>query len=130
VSLRGGNQAVLGFAFAAAARYETPLLAVHAAGRHPGLSGSPHQGGHQEGGTESAELQNVLRPWREMFPGVHVVEHFSRESPARAVVEIAPGAGLLVVGRGRHSALGPQIGPVTHAAIHHASCPVAVVPHA
>ncbi|WP_372447978.1 universal stress protein [Streptomyces smyrnaeus] len=39
-------------------------------------------------------------------------------------------ASLLVVGRRvRRPALGPRLGPVTQAALHHATPPVAVVPH-
>ena len=42
----------------------------------------------------------------------------------------APPPVLLVVGRRiRPARLGPHIGPVTHAVLHHARCPVAIVPH-
>ncbi|MFE9846149.1 universal stress protein [Streptomyces goshikiensis] len=38
---------------------------------------------------------------------------------------------LLLVGRRRHRpALAPPLGSVATAAIHHAPCPVAVIPHA
>ncbi|WP_229819889.1 universal stress protein [Streptomyces abikoensis] len=46
------------------------------------------------------------------------------------VVEAGKDAQLLVVGRRMHRpAFGAHIGPVTHAAVHHTGCPVAVVPH-
>ncbi|MGW4898558.1 universal stress protein [Kitasatospora sp. NPDC004240] len=32
--------------------------------------------------------------------------------------------------RSRHAPVGARLGPVTHAAIHHVRCPVAVVPYA
>ncbi|WP_308216795.1 universal stress protein [Streptomyces fragilis] len=39
-------------------------------------------------------------------------------------------AGLLVVGRRETGhRVGARIGSVAHAALHHAGCPVAVVPH-
>ncbi|MFF4398923.1 universal stress protein [Streptomyces sp. NPDC001480] len=39
-------------------------------------------------------------------------------------------AGLLVVGRrGIEHQVGVHTGPVTHAALHHVGCAVAVVPH-
>lgn len=129
VSARTGHEPVLEFAFAAAARYGTPLLAVHSRSRHPALIGRGDLERSSAADEAAEQFHQALRPWREKFPEVHVVEHLSHESPARAVLDIAPGAGLLVVGRGRHNAYGPQIGPVTHAAIHHAVCPVATVPH-
>ncbi|MFE4580035.1 universal stress protein, partial [Streptomyces chartreusis] len=42
----------------------------------------------------------------------------------------ATGASLLVVGRRTtERPAGPRTGPVTHAAVQHVGCPVAVVPH-
>jgi nucleotide-binding universal stress UspA family protein len=50
--------------------------------------------------------------------------------PARLLVEAASQASLLVVGRrNRRSRIGTHLGPVTHAVMHHARTPVAVVPH-
>ncbi|MFD7443306.1 universal stress protein [Streptomyces sp. NPDC059909] len=52
------------------------------------------------------------------------------EGPARqALLEAASGADLLVVGaRRRRGHLGLQLGLVNHAVLHHAPCPVVVVP--
>ncbi|GAA3816271.1 universal stress protein [Streptomyces phyllanthi] len=52
------------------------------------------------------------------------------EGPARRVLlEAASGADLLVVGaRRRQGHLGLQLGLINHAVLHHAPCPVAVVP--
>jgi nucleotide-binding universal stress UspA family protein len=75
-------------------------------------------------------LGDALRPWREKFPQVEVDERISLESPAKTVVRAAQDAALLVVGRRRRRpALSPRLGPVAQAAIHHARCPIAVVPH-
>ncbi|GGW08713.1 hypothetical protein GCM10010230_56220 [Streptomyces narbonensis] len=52
-------------------------------------------------------------------------------APGRAaehLIDAAADAPLLVVGR-RRAARGSHIGSTTHAVIHHAPCPVAVVPH-
>ncbi|MFF1323610.1 universal stress protein [Streptomyces chartreusis] len=39
-------------------------------------------------------------------------------------------AALVVVGRrSRRAQIGGHVGPVTHALLHHAAAPVAVVPH-
>ncbi|MFI0980942.1 universal stress protein [Streptomyces sp. NPDC021093] len=53
------------------------------------------------------------------------------EGPARsALLDASRTAGLLVVGaRRRKGHLGMQLGPVDHGVLHHAACPVAVVPH-
>ncbi|MFH9352260.1 universal stress protein [Kitasatospora sp. NPDC017646] len=130
VSQRSGYDHVLEVAFDAADRRHTSLLAVHATSRRPSLTtwqGSPDETVQQ---ADRHELSATLRPWREKFPGVDVVERLSHDSPARAVVDAATGARLLVVGRGGYrTTLAPRIGPVTQAAIHHAPCPLAVIPH-
>ncbi|MEU7642123.1 universal stress protein, partial [Streptomyces sp. NPDC039016] len=41
----------------------------------------------------------------------------------------AAGAQLLIVGRRHLGRAVPRIGHVVHAAVHHAPCPVAIVPH-
>ncbi|MEU8515067.1 universal stress protein [Kitasatospora sp. NPDC048722] len=130
VSLREGYDGALEFAFDAASRRATPLLAVHAPGRHPSVITREHPPEETAQEADRQALAAALLPWRESYPDVHVVEHVSHESAARAVVDIAVGATLLVVGRGGYrTGLAPRIGPVAHAAIHHAACPVTVIPH-
>ncbi|MBO1413087.1 universal stress protein [Streptomyces sp. FH025] len=130
VSLRQGYDGALEFAFDAANRRAVPLLAVHAAGHRPSVITREHPPGTTAQEADRQALAEALLPWRESYPDVHVVEHVSPDGPARAVVDIAIGAGLLVVGRGGYrTGPAPRIGPVAHAAIHHAACPVAVIPH-
>ncbi|MDQ1013973.1 universal stress protein [Streptomyces afghaniensis] len=63
-------------------------------------------------------------------PQVDVADSIRFASPAKAVVQAAEGAALLVIGRRAHRpGLAPHLGPVAQAAIHHGRCPVAVVPH-
>jgi nucleotide-binding universal stress UspA family protein len=51
------------------------------------------------------------------------------ESPAKALLREADGADLLVVGsRGRGKVAGALLGSVSTACVHHAPCPVLVVP--
>jgi nucleotide-binding universal stress UspA family protein len=94
-----------------------------------------HWGVNHEAGDKIEEdarerLNEALGPWREKFPGVQVIDVVRLESPARAAVREARGADLLVVGRRKHrGALAGRLGPVAHAAAHHAACPLAVVPH-
>ncbi|MHC3467380.1 universal stress protein [Streptomyces sp. 7R007] len=75
-----------------------------------------------------ALLDHVARPVAE-FPKVHVDTELTVDSPAAALVDASRQAGLVVVPRhpveGR---LGLPLGSVVHAVLHHAGCPVAVVP--
>ncbi|GGZ20545.1 universal stress protein [Streptomyces poonensis] len=72
----------------------------------------------------------VLRPWRERYPTVPVTETVTEDRASVALVHAAQDAGLLVVGRRTNGhRIGAHTGPVAHAVLHHAGCPVAVVPH-
>ncbi|MFH9352827.1 universal stress protein [Kitasatospora sp. NPDC017646] len=80
---------------------------------------------------ELMRLQDALAPWREKHPEVRVQAELSAWPAGRALVEASRSARLTVVGRRRprlHPAA-PWLGPVTHAVLHHAHSPVAVVPH-
>ncbi|WP_155056076.1 universal stress protein [Streptomyces blattellae] len=124
---------LLEFGFVTAAARNMPLRAVH--GRSvPIHARVPWGVDHDvtEEITKDAQryLSQALRPWREKFPGVRVVDVVRLESPAKAAVQEAEGVGLLVVGRRRHRPpVAPHLGPVAQAAVHHARCPVAVIPH-
>ncbi len=131
LSLHGPQDNLLEFAYVTAFTRDVPLHAVH--GRKPDGSRAATGGDDTARDTmERArrELDEVLRPWREKFPRVRVVDEIRLESPARAVVQAAADSDLLMVGRRKHPpALGLRLGPVVQAAAHHAGCPVAVVPH-
>ncbi|MFD1659265.1 universal stress protein [Streptomyces caeni] len=101
------DDAVLRFAFDAASLRDAALRVVH------GLK--PADG---------------LRPWREKFPDVETTEQVVIGTPGSHLADVSHDASLVVVGRkSRPSPVGPHIGPVTHAVLHHAAAPVAVVPH-
>lgn len=76
-------------------------------------------------------LADALRPQREKYPQVTVRTDVVRLHPAEALVKRSAGSDLLVVGRRTDPRCAEgRLGPVTHAVLHHARCPVAVVPHA
>ncbi|MET9394835.1 universal stress protein [Streptomyces sp. NPDC006624] len=133
LKLHGPSDDLLDFAFHTAAAGNMPLLALH--GRSVPLHARVPWGvdhGVTEEMTQEAQLQldRALRPWREKYPQVDVTGSVRLAGPAKAVVQAAENAALVVVGRRRHRAgLGPHLGPVAQAAIHHGRCPVAVVPH-
>lgn len=75
-------------------------------------------------------LAEALRDVMATHPEVRVTRR-TPEGRARAVLlDAATTSDLLVVGaRRRTTGLGMRLGPVSHALLHHAPCPVAVVPH-
>jgi nucleotide-binding universal stress UspA family protein len=79
---------------------------------------------------EVLRLSDALRPLQEKYPRVVVGTDVMLLHPAEALLNASRGADLIVVGR-RTEHLAPEgrLGPVTHAVLHHARCPVAVVPH-
>ena len=127
------DDTLLEFAFDAAARRRTALRAVHAWPEPP--ASFPRFPGDAElhDSLERAQatlLNKVLRPWRQKFPDVEVLEASRCGSAAQVLASDSRDASLVVVGRRiRTSPLGPHIGHVTHSALHHIAAPVAVVAH-
>ncbi|GGT07303.1 universal stress protein [Streptomyces kurssanovii] len=128
--------AVLGFAFEAAAARGAAVRAVRAWALPPIFAYSPGSMrlADEAGGLEPFEkkaLAEALAPWRAQYPDVPVIEHVEIGSGGQVLLSAASSAQLLVVGRrARHAPVGTRIGSVAHAALHHSPCPVAVVPHA
>jgi nucleotide-binding universal stress UspA family protein len=130
------DDAVIAFAFEEAGRRETGLRVVHGWNLPPyyvyGLSADLNL--HDEiTRQKAAELTEVLRPWRQKYPAVEVVEESRSGSPSNHLVDASNESSLVVVGRrirrSSFGAFGAHIGPVTHAVLHHATAPVAVVAH-
>jgi nucleotide-binding universal stress UspA family protein len=105
------------------ARGLTAVQAWHAPAAHvEARSGGPERAGKEQ----QALLAERLAPWRERYPEVDVVEKTPRGNAA--AVLIGEPAELLVVGsHGRDGFGGLLLGSVSHAVLHHARCPVAVV---
>ncbi|KUN86409.1 universal stress protein [Streptomyces griseoruber] len=133
LKLHAPSDELLDFAFHSAAARGVPLLAVH--GRSLPLHahtpwGADHAVTEEMTKDAHKELSKTLRPWHEKYPQVEVDDSIRLASPAKAVVQAAQGAGLLVVGRRAHRhGRGHHLGPIAQAALHHGRCPVAVVPH-
>lgn len=80
--------------------------------------------------SQATALTDALRLWRDKYPSVEVVEVSHSGSAAAQLIDASHQASLVVVGRRiRRSPFGTHIGSVTHALLHHAAAPVAVVPH-
>ncbi|WP_046729504.1 universal stress protein [Streptomyces humi] len=127
------DEALLGFAFDNAARRAARLRVVHGWSLPPTYEYGAAVGYDPRdtfGRHMAAELAEVLRPWRQKFPDVEVVEASRYGSAASTLLQAARDASLVVVGRRiRTGGLGAHIGHVTHAVLHHSTAPVAVVAH-
>ncbi|MCQ4082058.1 universal stress protein [Streptomyces sp. RB6PN25] len=125
---------VLEFAFDIATVHKATVRAVHA--WH-----SPPSYGYVAGGVdvdaytliendERNSLAAALKPWREKHPSLAVHEQLVADRPAQHLVEAASGAVLLVVGRrAARPPMGTRLGAAAHSVLHHAPCPVVIVPH-
>ncbi|WMX48604.1 universal stress protein [Streptomyces roseicoloratus] len=81
--------------------------------------------------TTTRRQEERLRPFAERHPEVEVIPAVTPADAAARLVEDSAEAGLLVVGRHRrHRVETLLVGSVAHAVLHHAACPVAVVPPA
>jgi len=138
---QGGLQA-LDWALAEAHVRQAPLHVVHAwmlplidALPEPWAVGSPPFGPPDEDVHDHLEetarrvLDASLDRARSAQPGLEVRGELVESRPAAALLEAARDADLLVVGsRGRGGFAGLLLGSVSAQCVHHAPCPVVVVP--
>ncbi|WP_055586618.1 universal stress protein [Peterkaempfera griseoplana] len=121
------------FAFEYAERWGARLEAVHAwhAPPDPFLAYGPGQSAMADACYVQAGslLKSATAHEAAAHPQVSL-QLVPRWGPRHSVlVESAAAADLLVVGARRHPGPGMHLGPVNHAALHHAPCPVVIVPH-
>jgi nucleotide-binding universal stress UspA family protein len=133
LDLADPDEKLLGFAFEAASRRSVPLRVVHAWNPPPyyayGMALEPAVEREMAKG-DAVVLSEVLRPWRQKYPVVEVVEQSHDGSPSLLLIDASHEASLVVVGRRiRRASVGAHIGTVTHAVLHHSTAPVAVVAH-
>jgi nucleotide-binding universal stress UspA family protein len=123
------SEAALAFAFDASAARGVPLVAVHTwwdlvvdPTMAPLLDWDAIENDEHE------VLAERLAGWGEKYPDVRVQRLVMRDQPSRVLVEQSLRAQLVVVGsRGRGGFAGLLLGSVSHAVLHGAHCPVAVV---
>ncbi|MFG2088536.1 MULTISPECIES: universal stress protein [unclassified Spirillospora] len=124
------DSATLEYAFRAASVRNARLRVVHAWPFPEALDGPG-------AGTDLRRIQERARwrvieahaPMRKRFPGVDVVEDIVQDNPAAALVAASRDADLVIAGsHPLERSPVPRSHAVTHALIHHAHCPVAVVP--
>jgi nucleotide-binding universal stress UspA family protein len=107
------NRRAVGFAFEEAALRGAPLLALHS----------------RPGPETRADRLPALGELTGRYPQVRVERSVVRAQAAGALVAASERARLLVVGtRGHGGRPLLPVGSVTHALLHHAACPIVVVP--
>jgi len=119
-----GSDEVLRFAFDYASRNRRQLRAV--------LCWHPDPLSRMDWRTEPSApvkaevwLAEALAGWQEKYPDVEVHHGVVRDHPVAGLVGGSLGQDLLVVGRhGRR----PLLGSVSQGVLHHATCPIVVVP--
>jgi len=126
------SYATVDFAAEAAARRGTGLVALHAY-RHPGSSGPGDMQPlvHDPAllrDEEQRVLADAVARVADRFPEVSVTPRLVRDRAAAALTDASADAQLVVVGARGHSAIGGLLGSVSQTVLHHAHCPVAMVP--
>ena len=120
---------VVGFAFDLAEELGSDLRAVHAWQPIPPYNGYYYIEPTILRGAADASLTAALEPVRGMYADVSVAMDAACAGPAAALSQAAHNARLLVLGaHRRRTPFSIGIGPVLHALLIHAPCPVAVVP--
>ncbi|MFD0532984.1 universal stress protein [Actinomadura luteofluorescens] len=120
---------VLDYAFEAAALHGARLRIVHAWQTFATLIEAGYA-------VDADQIEDDLRkevvaayqPVRRTHPGVEVADDIVLEHPVTALANASQSARLLVVGAHDRRWSAPQLGSTCHGVIHHARCPVAVVP--
>ncbi len=130
-----GSAATVAFAYEEAVLRRAEVEAVHA--WRCASSGLPEESGpysrrREEHVRRAADtLEAALAPAACEYPGVPVTPRPAEGNPRDVLLAASAAADLLVIGAERRQhTLGLQLGPVNHAVLHHARCPVAVVPRA
>lgn len=123
VSCQPHDQDVLGFAFDYASRNQLPLRVVFCWESTFGSVKLPPPD------IAKLRLSETLAGWREEYPETQTHLVVRRGHPIDVLVASSASQALLVVGRhAPHLRFGSLLGSTSLGVVHHATCPVAVVP--
>ncbi|MFG2972430.1 universal stress protein [Streptomyces sp. NPDC048331] len=122
---------VMDFAVAAAVRREADLDVIHAVAppvlARAGTTGPVLTDQQALSDSAAKALERELAAYRKQWPRLRL--HVSEGRPANVLVEASRSAVLLVAGtRGRSGLRRLMLGSVSGEVLHHAHCPVAVIP--
>jgi nucleotide-binding universal stress UspA family protein len=126
------SEAALAFAYDMASRRNADLEAVHVwsdmISVWAGSVSVPDLDWEMVAANERTALSERLAGWRERYPDTTVRQIVHENRPVQRLLHQAEGAQLLVVGSvGRGALASALLGSVSHALLHHAPCPVAIV---
>ncbi|RAJ59985.1 nucleotide-binding universal stress UspA family protein [Streptomyces sp. Amel2xB2] len=130
------NRCAIDFAFAEASLRGADLMATHVWSEWsapPVPPRDPSEAYARKPGElrdeEEALLSEALSGLGERYPDVRAERHVVRGRVRESLIDASKGARMLVVGaRGLGGFTGMLLGSVSQAALHHAHCPVVVVP--
>lgn len=137
VDVEDPGEPVLDFTFAEAAARSVPLHATYVqdlAWSRMYVGDIPQAQSralaHEAVGDAEKTLHKLLAPGSARHPDVHVEATVVDAVPSGTLVQATEGADVVVTGAHRHGGGRPgvRLGPITHALLHHAHCPVVVVP--
>lgn len=118
-----GDRDALEFGFAEAERRGAALTILHA------WQFSPYPDDVQNTAAATTLISATVQEARKKFPSVDASVDSIQDRPAKALVEESASADVVVLGAHRRKhRFGLHLGPVTHAVLSHARCPVALVP--
>ncbi|MEU8345186.1 Nucleotide-binding universal stress protein, UspA family [Actinomadura meyerae] len=120
--------AILDYAFGSAALHRVRLRLVHAWQSLALFLEAGYSDVEHIEADLRRDVVTAYRPLRDRYPDVDVVEEIVLEHPVTALAKASREAHLLVVGARDWHWSSPQLGSVQHGVLHHAQCPVAVVP--
>lgn len=128
------NDPAVGFAFEEAALRGVPLTAMHTwtdpVSTGPGDMLPLVYDTAEVEADETRVLAEALAGWHDKHPDVVAHREVIHNGARKALIDATRQAQLVVVGtRGRGGFTGLLLGSVSQAVLHHAACPVAVVPH-
>ncbi|MEU6884885.1 universal stress protein [Streptomyces viridosporus] len=128
-----GSDTAVEFAFREAHVRRCELVAVHARSTPASAPSEPPPGSwyprEARRRPPAQVLDDALRGPAEQYRNTTVRRRVVEVPARQALLEAASGADLLVVGAGkRHGHFGLQLGLINHAVLHHAPCPIVVVP--
>lgn len=130
---RGQDGPTVRFAFEEAAARGCSVHAVHAWSVPRVETATAHTGHFDDARTSRAagaaeDLDEAVREAATDFPAVPLRRTVAEGPAPEALLETAGTAVLAVVGAHHRHGMGTRLGAVDHALLHHAPCPVAVVP--
>jgi nucleotide-binding universal stress UspA family protein len=99
--------------------------------RMPGRLQLPPSEARKAKAAAAEQVTKLAEPVSKDHPGVEFTADEQGGSPAATLIEASRAADLLVIAvHRRQRRLGLQLGPVAHAVLHHAHCPVVLTPAA